>query len=140
PFAVKDNIDIGGMPTTVACPDFAYTARKDATCVARLRAAGAIPVGKTNLDQFATGLVGVRSPYGAPRNTFDPSILPGASGARARRTGPAHRRADQGRARVLRRPGLGSGVRGGGRTLCEARRHGHRDRHRAVLRGRTAAL
>jgi allophanate hydrolase len=79
PFAVKDNIDIGGMPTTAACPDFAYTARKDATCVARLRAAGAIPIGKTNLDQFATGLVGVRSPYGVPRNTFDAKIIPGGS-------------------------------------------------------------
>jgi len=70
PFAVKDNTDVGGMPTTVACPAFAYMAKSDATCVARLRAAGAIPVGKTNLDQFATGLVGVRSPYGVPRNTF----------------------------------------------------------------------
>jgi allophanate hydrolase len=79
PFAVKDNIDIGGMPTTVACPDFAYAAKADATCVARLRAAGAIPVGKTNLDQFATGLVGVRSPYGVPRNTFDPKLIPGGS-------------------------------------------------------------
>ena len=79
PFAVKDNIDIGGMPTTVACPAFAYTAKKDATCVARLRAAGAIPLGKTNLDQFATGLVGVRSPYGVPRNTFNPKLIPGGS-------------------------------------------------------------
>jgi allophanate hydrolase len=79
PFAVKDNIDVGGMQTTVACPDFAYTARADATCVARLRAAGAIPVGKTNLDQFATGLVGVRSPYGIPRNTFDRKLIPGGS-------------------------------------------------------------
>jgi len=79
PFAAKDNIDVAGMPTTAACPDFAYTARKDATLLARLRAAGAIPVGKTNLDQFATGLVGVRSPYGVPRNTFDPKIIPGGS-------------------------------------------------------------
>jgi allophanate hydrolase len=79
PFAVKDNIDVGGMPTTAACPDFAYMARADATCVARLRAAGAIPVGKTNLDQFATGLVGVRSPYGVPRNTRDPALIPGGS-------------------------------------------------------------
>ena len=79
PFAVKDNIDVGGVPTTAACPDFAYMARADATCVARLRAAGAIPVGKTNLDQFATGLVGVRSPYGIPRNTFDPKVIPGGS-------------------------------------------------------------
>jgi allophanate hydrolase len=79
PFAVKDNIDVGGMPTTAACPDFAYTAKADATCVARLRAAGAIPIGKTNLDQFATGLVGVRSPYGVPRNVFDPKLIPGGS-------------------------------------------------------------
>jgi allophanate hydrolase len=79
PFAVKDNIDVGGMRTTAACPDFAYTPKADATCVARLRAAGAIPVGKTNLDQFATGLVGVRSPYGVPRNTFDRKLIPGGS-------------------------------------------------------------
>jgi allophanate hydrolase len=79
PFAVKDNIDVGGLPTTAACPDFAYTPRADATCVARLRAAGAIPIGKTNLDQFATGLVGVRSPYGIPRNAIDPKLIPGGS-------------------------------------------------------------
>ena len=81
PFAVKDNIDVAGMPTTAACPDFAYTAKADATAVARLRAGGAIPVGKTNLDQFATGLVGVRSPYGVPRNAFDPKLIPGGSSA-----------------------------------------------------------
>jgi allophanate hydrolase len=79
PFAVKDNIDVAGLPTTAACPAFAYTPKADATCVARLRAAGAIPVGKTNLDQFATGLVGVRSPYGVPRNAFDPKLIPGGS-------------------------------------------------------------
>jgi allophanate hydrolase len=79
PFAVKDNIDVGGLRTTAACPDFAYTAKADATCVARLRAAGAIPIGKTNLDQFATGLVGVRSPYGVPRNAFDAKLIPGGS-------------------------------------------------------------
>jgi len=79
PFAVKDNIDVKGMPTTTACPAFAYTARHDATCVAKLRAAGAIVIGKTNLDQFATGLVGVRSPYGVPRNLFDPKLIPGGS-------------------------------------------------------------
>jgi len=79
PFAVKDNIDVGGMPTTAACPTFAYTAKADATCVARLRAAGAIVIGKTNLDQFATGLVGVRSPYGVPRNVFDAKLIPGGS-------------------------------------------------------------
>ncbi len=79
PFAVKDNIDIAGLPTTAACPAFAYTPKADATCVARLRAAGAIPIGKANLDQFATGLVGVRSPYGVPRNVFDPKLIPGGS-------------------------------------------------------------
>ena len=79
PFAVKDNIDVAGLPTTAACPAFAYTPKADATCVARLRAAGAIPIGKTNLDQFATGLVGVRSPYGVPRNVFDPKLIPGGS-------------------------------------------------------------
>jgi allophanate hydrolase len=79
PFAVKDNIDVAGLPTTAACPAFAYAPKADATCVKRLRAAGAIPVGKTNLDQFATGLVGVRSPYGIPRNVFDPKLIPGGS-------------------------------------------------------------
>jgi allophanate hydrolase len=79
PFAVKDNIDVKGLPTTAACPAFSYDPGKDATSVARLRAAGAIVIGKTNLDQFATGLVGVRSPYGTPRNLFDPSLIPGGS-------------------------------------------------------------
>jgi allophanate hydrolase len=79
PFAVKDNIDVAGMPTTAGCPDYAYLADRDAFVVARLRAAGAIPVGKTNLDQFATGLVGMRSPYGVPRNALDPEIVPGGS-------------------------------------------------------------
>jgi allophanate hydrolase len=79
PFAVKDNIDVGGTPTTAACPAFAYTAEVDATAVARLRAAGAIQVGKTNLDQFATGLVGVRTPYPVPKNALDPGIVPGGS-------------------------------------------------------------
>src|SRR3954454_9874073 len=68
PVAVKDNIDAAGLPTTAACPAFAYQPAQDATSVAKLRAAGAIVVGKTNLDQFATGLVGVRSPYGIPVN------------------------------------------------------------------------
>jgi allophanate hydrolase len=79
PVAVKDNIDVAGLPTTAACPAFAYQAKEDATAVARLRAAGALVVGKTNLDQFATGLVGVRSPYGVPRNTLDPTLIPGGS-------------------------------------------------------------
>lgn len=79
PFAVKDNIDVAGMPTTAACPDYSYHATKDSFVVTRLRAAGAIPIGKTNLDQFATGLVGVRSPYGVPRNALDSDIVPGGS-------------------------------------------------------------
>ncbi|TDL83844.1 allophanate hydrolase [Meridianimarinicoccus aquatilis] len=79
PFAVKDNIDVAGMPTTAACPAYAYEPSEDAFVVARLRAAGAIPLGKTNLDQFATGLVGVRTPFGAPKNALDPEIVPGGS-------------------------------------------------------------
>ena len=79
PFAVKDNIDVAGLPTTAACPAFSFKPTHDATAVARLRAAGALVIGKTNLDQFATGLVGVRSPYGIPRNTFDPELVPGGS-------------------------------------------------------------
>lgn len=79
PFAVKDNIDVAGRPTTAACPAFAYTADRDAFVVARLRAAGALFVGKTNLDQFATGLVGVRSPYGVPTNPFDGRFIVGGS-------------------------------------------------------------
>jgi allophanate hydrolase len=79
PFAVKDNIDVAGLPTTCACPEFAYMPQRSAPVVERLRQAGALLVGKTNLDQFATGLVGVRSPYGVPRNPFDPAFIPGGS-------------------------------------------------------------
>jgi allophanate hydrolase len=79
PVAVKDNIDVAGVPTTAACRDFARTPEEDAGAVARLRAAGALVIGKTNLDQFATGLVGVRSPFGAPRNTFRADLVPGGS-------------------------------------------------------------
>jgi allophanate hydrolase len=79
PFAIKDNIDLAGVPTTAACPAFAYTPERSATVVQRLIDAGAIPLGKTNLDQFATGLVGVRSPYGACRNAFDPEFISGGS-------------------------------------------------------------
>src|SRR5262244_3309596 len=79
PVAVKDNIDVAGLPTTAACPAFAYTPKEDATCVACLKRAGAIVIGKTNLDQFATGLVGVRTPYGIARNLFDPALIPGGS-------------------------------------------------------------
>lgn len=79
PFAVKDNIDAAGLPTTAACPAFAYQPEKDATVVARLKAAGALVIGKTNLDQFATGLNGTRSPYGAPRSVFDKAYVSGGS-------------------------------------------------------------
>ncbi|SDA93941.1 allophanate hydrolase [Mesorhizobium qingshengii] len=79
PFAVKDNIDVAGMPTTAACAEYAYVPDKDATVVAHLKAAGALVVGKTNLDQFATGLVGVRTPYPIPRNAIDASLVPGGS-------------------------------------------------------------
>ena len=79
PVAVKDNIDVKGLPTTAACPAFSYSPSHDATSVARLRAAGAIIVGKTNLDQFATGLVGVRSPYGIPVNPMRSDLIPGGS-------------------------------------------------------------
>jgi allophanate hydrolase len=79
PCAVKDNIDVAGLPTTCACPDFTYTPERSAPAVERLRAAGALVVGKTNLDQFATGLVGTRSPSGVPRNPFDAAYIPGGS-------------------------------------------------------------
>ena len=79
PFAVKDNIDVAGLATTAACPAFAYAPEHSATVVARLEAAGAICVGKTNLDQFATGLVGTRSPYGIPRNASNLAYVSGGS-------------------------------------------------------------
>lgn len=79
PFAVKDNIDVGGMSTTAGCPEFAYTAARSAPVVQRLLDAGALLIGKTNMDQFATGLVGVRSPYGVPHNPFDERYIPGGS-------------------------------------------------------------
>ncbi|MBF6102005.1 allophanate hydrolase [Nocardia cyriacigeorgica] len=77
--AVKDNVDVAGLPTTAACPAFAYTPEVTASAVERLVAAGAIVLGKTNLDQFATGLVGTRSPYGAVRNAFAPELVSGGS-------------------------------------------------------------
>ena len=79
PFAVKDNIDVAGLPTTAACPAFRYTPARHATVVQRLFDAGAILIGKTNLDQFATGLVGTRSPYGVCRNAFNPEFISGGS-------------------------------------------------------------
>jgi len=79
PFAIKDNIDLAGHPTTAACPEYAYTPSQSATAVLKLIEAGAIPIGKANLDQFATGLVGVRSPYGAPRCVFNERYISGGS-------------------------------------------------------------
>ncbi|MSQ20195.1 MAG: allophanate hydrolase [Betaproteobacteria bacterium] len=81
PFAVKDNIDVAGLPTTAACPTFSFAPDRHATVVERLMHAGAIVIGKTNLDQFATGLVGTRSPYGEVPNTFDPAYVSGGSSA-----------------------------------------------------------
>lgn len=77
--AVKDNIDVAGLPTTAGAPSYEYLPARDATAVARLRGAGAVVIGKTNLDQFATGLVGTRSPYGAVRNAWDPAKISGGS-------------------------------------------------------------
>ncbi len=79
PFAVKDNMDVAGMPTTAACPAFAYAAARTATVVQRLEDSGAILVGKTNMDQFATGLVGTRTPFGACSSVFDPRYISGGS-------------------------------------------------------------
>ncbi|TVQ54690.1 MAG: allophanate hydrolase [Rhodobacteraceae bacterium] len=79
PFAAKDNIDVAGVPTTAACPDFAYTPSASAPVVERLEAAGAVLIGKANLDQFATGLSGCRSPYGVPPNALAPGMIPGGS-------------------------------------------------------------
>jgi allophanate hydrolase len=79
PFVVKDNIDVAGLPTTAACAAFAYHPEKSAFVVEKLERAGAIVIGKTNLDQFATGLVGVRSPYGVPRNALRADLIPGGS-------------------------------------------------------------
>ena len=79
PFAIKDNIDAAGLPTTAACPAFAFTPQRSSIVVEKLEAAGAILIGKTNLDQFATGLVGTRSPHGAVRNAIDPAYVSGGS-------------------------------------------------------------
>src|SRR5262249_11967585 len=79
PIAVKDNIDVAGLPTTAGCPAFEDRPASDATVVVKLRAAGAIVIGKTNLDHFATGLVGVRTPYPIPRNALRADLIPGGS-------------------------------------------------------------
>ncbi len=81
PFAVKDNIDVAGLPTTAACPAFSYEPKEDALVVRLLLEAGAICIGKTNLDQFATGLVGIRSPHGVPKNPYGADYIPGGSSA-----------------------------------------------------------
>lgn len=81
PFAIKDNIDLAGIPTTAGCPDYQYMPTETATVVQKLIDAGAIPVGKTNLDQFATGLVGARSPYGAGKNSINADYISGGSSA-----------------------------------------------------------
>ncbi|MFV2048960.1 allophanate hydrolase [Metabacillus sp. YM-086] len=79
PFAIKDNIDLANVPTTAGCAEYSYTPTEHASVVERLIAAGAIPVGKTNLDQFATGLVGTRSPYGETHNSLRPELISGGS-------------------------------------------------------------
>ncbi|HXF09364.1 MAG TPA: amidase family protein, partial [Desulfuromonadaceae bacterium] len=79
PFAIKDNIDLAGIKTTAACPDFAFQPEGSATVVNKLIAAGALPIGKTNMDQFATGLVGTRSPYGTCQSVFDKRFISGGS-------------------------------------------------------------
>lgn len=79
PFAIKDNIDLAGVQTTAACESYGYLSKESATVVQKLIDAGAIPVGKTNLDQFATGLVGTRSPYGEVHNALNPELISGGS-------------------------------------------------------------
>ena len=81
PFAIKDNIDLAHVPTSAACEAFTYVPEKSATVTSRLIEAGAIPLGKTNLDQFATGLVGTRSPFGEGKNVFNPDYISGGSSA-----------------------------------------------------------
>ncbi len=79
PFAIKDNIDLANIPTTAGCPEFSYFPKKSAFVVEKLIQAGAIPIGKTNLDQFATGLVGTRSPYGECKNSINKEYISGGS-------------------------------------------------------------
>jgi len=83
PFSIKDNIDLAGVATTAACPAYAYTPRENAPVAQKLILAGAIPVGKTNMDQFATGLTGTRSPYGEAHNAYQPELISGGSSSGA---------------------------------------------------------
>lgn len=108
PFAIKDNIDLAGIDTTAACPAFAYRAEQDATIVSQLIALGAIPLGKTNLDQFATGLNGTRSPYGPCRNSVHPITRPVAPArvVAGGRPGSGELRAGNGHGRQRARTGL----------------------------------
>ena len=132
PFAVKDNIDVAGMPTTAACAEYAYMPDKDATVVARLQGAGALVVGKTNLDQFATGLVGVRTPYPIPRNAVDRQLVPGGSSS-----GSA-----VATARGIVSFALGTDTAGSGRIPAGAQQHrrAEADRRRAFATRRRARL
>jgi Asp-tRNA(Asn)/Glu-tRNA(Gln) amidotransferase A subunit family amidase len=130
--AVKDNVDVAGVPTTAACPGFSYLPDADAPAVTALKAAGAVVIGKTNLDQFATGLVGTRSPYGAVRDSRRPEYISGgsSSGSAVAVALGVCRHCDRHRHR-----GLGSGA-------CRSARH-RRDqahRRRGQHRGRRAGL
>ena len=147
PFAVKDNIDVAGLPTTAACPRVRLLPRPSTpTSVRLLLDAGAIAVGKTNLDQFATGLIGTRSPYGAPESVFGGDLISGGSssgsavavaagrgrvraGHRHRRLGTGARRAERDR-RAQADPRAGQHGRGGARLPIAGLRVGVRDRPR----------
>jgi hypothetical protein len=147
PVAVKDNIDVAGLPTTAGCPAFAYVPGESAPAAQLLRDAGAILIGKTNLDQFATGLVGVRTPYPVPRNAYDAARDAGAR-HRHRRFGPRAGGAEQHRrAEAVAWRGFHARRRAGlpharlrfrlraerGRCLGRVRRHRRRGRGRSVL-------
>ena len=131
PVTVKDNIDVAGLPTTAACPAYLYRAKRDATAVARLRAAGALILGKTNLDQFATGLVGVRSPYGIGRNLFDAKTHPGRI---EQRFGAFGRRRHRAAVARHRHRGLGPGA-GDVRQYCRAQAEPRAGLHRGRRAG-----
>ena len=122
-FGVKDSIDVAGLPTTVACPAYAYTPAASAPVVARLEAAGAIVVGKTNMDQFATGLVGTRSPYGACSSVFDAEHVSGGSSSGSAVAVAAG----------LVDFALGTDTAGSGRVLRRVQRHHRPEAHARCL-------